>query len=637
GLYYTPSHLAKLLVDECLPLKKYSELDLSEFKVLDPACGSGIFLVIVYKRLVQIWRLQNNLKSPELKDLKKILRSIYGVDKEAEAIRLASFSLSLALCNELNPIKILTELKFDDLTERNLIHSDFFDCEVLKNKKFDLIIGNPPFITGALNNYSNFWKIENHKVKIPNGQIALKFLADSFFHLKDKGLVCLIIKSSGLLYNSTSYEYKSALFSNFNVIQILDFTALARNKSLWDNGADVASSAIFIRNQKPDFSKNILHVTFRRTKATIERIVFEIDDYDLHYVNKITAIKNEFIWKNNLLGGGRIKNLLEKVHAIDSFRAFLDNNNCIVGEGFKVGSKGHLSPQFIYNIKTLPTQAITEERIALECLTHINSTQKFEKIPNELIFRAPNIVIKENIGKTKIPIHLNETDFSFQHKVIGISSSKKILNRIINSFAINNDLYRFCIYVKSGQVLVNLNTAILKKDVMSLPFVENQNLQLTDIDLNIINDVNNVMQLFLRNGENSQALKPIRHSNFKSVILNYGAEFSKALNIIYENENGKFRMAQVIELENSFIATVFKYDLLEEAPDFQEDFTNLDLKELINYEITSHLSSNRIIKLYPQKNMVVFVKPNQVRYWLSLTAYRDADKCFSDFSNLITE
>ena len=40
----------------------------------------------------------------------------------------------------------------------------------------------------------------------------------------------------------------------------------------------------------------------------IKRIVFEIDDYVLHFVNRQTAINNEFIWKNNLLGGGRIKN-----------------------------------------------------------------------------------------------------------------------------------------------------------------------------------------------------------------------------------------------------------------------------------------------------------------------------------------
>jgi len=193
GLYYTPSHLAKLLIDECIPLKKYINIDLKNFAILDPACGSGIFLVVAFKRLVQIWRLQNNMATPTIKVLKSILKSIYGVDKEEQAVRLASFSLSLALCNELNPVKILNELKFDDLTEENLILSDFFECKSIKDKKFDLVIGNPPFVRGAISNYSNVWELENKKVKIPQGQIALKFLSESFSFLKENGLVCILL------------------------------------------------------------------------------------------------------------------------------------------------------------------------------------------------------------------------------------------------------------------------------------------------------------------------------------------------------------------------------------------------------------------------------------------------------------
>lgn len=387
GLYYTPSHLAKLLVDECIPLKRFNEIDLKNYTILDPACGSGIFLVVAFKRLVQIWRLQNNMEVPDIEDLKSLLRNIYGVDKEVQAIRLASFSLSLALCNELSPLKILNELKFDDLTKENLIHSDFFECESIENKKFNLVIGNPPFVRGAISKYSNVWNIKDKKVKIPQGQIALKFLSDSFSFLKDSGLVCLIIKSSGLLYNSTSNDYKKALFSNFNTIQILDFTSLARNKSLWDNGADVASAAIFIKNEKPDFNKNILHLTFRRTRATKERIVFEIDDYDLHFVNRQTAINNEFIWKNNLLGGGRIKSLVEKVQILPTLKGVLIDNNCVIGEGFIIGKNGHLSPDFIYNIETLPSNAIDKSGIKYSALLDLDKNIKFVKVPMKIFLK----------------------------------------------------------------------------------------------------------------------------------------------------------------------------------------------------------------------------------------------------------
>jgi len=638
GLYYTPAHLTKLLVDESLPLTKYKEINIDTYTVLDPACGSGIFLVTVFKRLVQIWRLQNNMEFPNISVLQNILQNIYGVDYEEQAIELASFSLSLALCHELQPIDIINKLKFDDLRKKgNLIYSDFFEsANKLRNTKFDLIIGNPPFRTGAIKNYSPVWEYKGNKVKIPQGQIALKFLSESIPYLKKKGLLCLIIKSSGLLYNSTSTEYKKVLFSNFNVVQIFDFTALARNKSLWDNEADVASASIFLKNEKPIINNNILHLTFRRTKATRERIVFEIDDYDLHFVDRITAVENQFIWKNNLLGGGRIKNIVSK-YANRNFGIYLQETNCIIGEGFKVGSKGYLNPDFIYEMKTIPTKSVYEDRIDLSKLENIDKRIKFEKIPPKLLFESPNIVIWENIGKNRIPIHLNKTRFSFQHKIIGISSpnNPSILNEIINSFNKFNAFYRFFIFVTSGQLLINKNTAVLKKDIVNIPYIDkNSKANISIFDSNIISDVNTYMQDFLRHGERSIAVQPILNTKFGSILTNYGKEFSKVLNLIYEDNNRRFRLSDIVKLRSSYIATIFKYDSKEKKPTFHSDNSKLNLKELSDFEISKQLTLNRIIKLYPNKDTIVFIKPNQYRYWLSLIAYRDADKCFSDLSKL---
>ena len=392
----------------------------------------------------------------------------------------------------------------------------------------------------------------------------------------------------------------------------------------------------FLKNEKPKIDNNILHLTFRRTKATRERIVFEIDDYDLHFVDRITAVENQFIWKNNLLGGGRIKNIVSK-YANKNFGIYLEKTNCIVGEGFKVGSKGHLCPDFIYEMKTIPTKSIYEDRIDLSKLVDIDKKTKFEKIPPKLLFESPHIIIWENIGKDRIPIHLNKKSFSFQHKIIGISNSNNlsVLNEIINSFKEYNNFYRFYIFVTSGQLLVNLNTAILKKDIINLPFLDDNNkIKSCEFDNNIISDVNIYMQDFLRHGEHSKAVQPIHVGRFEPTLSHYGQEFSKVLNLIYEDNNKKFRLSDIVKLRSSYIATIFKYDSKEEKPIFHSDNSEIDLKELSDFEISKQLTVNRIIKLYPDKDTIVFIKPNQYRYWLSLIAYRDADKCFSDLSKL---
>ena len=636
GLYYTPSHLAKLLVDECIPLKKYKNINLEEYTILDPACGSGIFLVVVFKRLVQIWRLQNNMATPNVEVLKSILRNIYGVDKEEQAVRLASFSLSLALCNELKPLTILNDLKFDNLVGKNLIHSDFFHCTAIENKRFNLVIGNPPFVRGAIPNCLNIWKFDDKKIKIPQKQIALKFLSESFNFLKPKGLSCLIIKSSGLLYNSSSDEYKKILFSNFNVVQVLDFTALARNNSLWDNGADVASAAIFVRNENPDFSRNILHLTFRRTKATKERIVFEIDDYDLHFINRQTAINNPFIWKINLLGGGRVKKIFEKLEKFPPFKSYLISEGYAIQEGHGTLKNKSNKPTDI-NRRLVSSKGIVNKKI---------DTNKIETIPQEemakindiILYHKPSLIISETIDIDSAIINLaisNEENLVFKNRYVGVSPPNKNLRSlecIFDNIIKYEKLYILQFIIKSAQLLENRNTAILAYDLYNLRYITED--FLSDFDYNILTEVLTYFQLMIRNGEKSKTLQPIKENNLHSVLSNYGTEFSRALNVIYQNENCKFRLSDVVQLKNSLIATVFKYDDENTDPKFCKDLSKLDIQGLTDNHISSHLSVNRIIKLYPQENTIVFVKPNQYRYWLSLTAYRDADKCFTDFSNL---
>ncbi|MDR2409819.1 MAG: N-6 DNA methylase [Bacteroidales bacterium] len=623
GLFYTPSHLVRLLVDECIPLSKHGKFDLENFTVLDPACGSGIFLVVVFKRLVQIWRLQNNMRYPDIGILKRILRNLYGVDKEEQAVQLSSFSLCLALCNELEPIDIINKLKFDDLRENNLIYSDFFICKEIKNKKFDLVIGNPPYIRGG----TKFYKKETINISgihlpIPNNQIALKFLGDSYTNLKDGGLQCLLIKSSDLLYGSNPHNLLKTIITKTNLIQVLDFTALTEGNSLWDN-ARVGVVAVFIRNEQPNYRKNILHLTFRRTKITAERIIFEIDDYDLHFINRKTAIENPYIWKINLLGGGRIKNVVEK---LSSFKKISDLfKDGIYGEG-TIAAKSLPNEAFLLN--GIDNRFLTKEYL-----------DSFKGKKDKPVFQFPNILIKENIN---LPISYNNQYVKFSDAIVGLcSTDKSLLKEVVDYFRKNNDILRFFNTCTSGKMLVYKNTACKEEDILNLPvdFDVDMKTILTETDLNIINDVNNIFQPFLRvgpslkNGQHAKALEQIKNSDIRAVFRNYGDEFSNTLNQVYEKKGRKFYLSDVVKIDNVLIGTVFRYDTENNTMNIWKNLSQLNISHLTINKISSYLSINRIIKFYPQKNMVIFVKPNQYRYWISLAAYRDADKCLADFAN----
>jgi hypothetical protein len=611
--------------------------DLDRFKIIDPACGSGIFLVIAFKRLIQWWRAKNQYKNPSLLDLKLILNnSIFGVDINETATQLTAFSLCIALCEELTPKQIWNELRFDDLTKKNISHKDFFlwlDENKDEKESFDIVIGNPPFVRGGVSTNMGIWTIsESESVGIPQNQIALKFLSESIQLLKPQAQLCLIIKASGLLYNSTSSEYKEVLFTHYNVNQILDFTPLARNKSLWDSGTDVAAAAIFLTKESPNMEKNILHAIFRRTKATKERIVFEIDEYDLHFISCNEASTNPYIFKCNLMGGGRIKNIISKLSKVDTFEKIKKDTGLLVEEGLEIGTNGRRKDAFLYQIRTLPTKSFSEKGLDYSTLSVFPKDIMPKKLSSEQIFRQPNILIKENLGRELIPVEYNTNeDFTFQRNIIGIASvkkDKKQLDNIYQSLLRYNKLYRFYMLVTSGQILINLNTVFLLEDFLNLPLILSNDILLSTIDNNVINDVNIYMDDFHRHGETAKILKPVNKNND---LKKYGLEYSNVLNQLYADNGKTFKLSDIVRFnDDKFIGAVFTYDNVDvkEPKILKTDYSE-EIEELSQFKVNEHFSSTRIIRYY-SKNKVLFVKPNQMRYWLPSIAYRDADKTFAD-------
>jgi hypothetical protein len=258
------------------------------------------------------------------------------------------------------------------------------------------------------------------------------------------------------------------------------------------------------------------------------------------------------------------------------------------------------------------------------------------QITDILPYHKPSIIISETINIESKTLNIainNQFDLIFKNRYIGIASKNNnfdLLQSIYKNFLDNEKAYLFQYITNSAQLLINRNTAILAYDLYNVRyFTENI---LSEYDNNIIHDVLIFYQDFLRTGENSKAVQPIKQSEFKSIFTNYGTEFSKVLNLMYENDNRKFRLSNVVELKNSLIATVFKYDTKNTEPKFSKNIEELNIENLSENKISSALSVNRIIKMYPQKDTIVFVKPNQYRYWLSLIAYRDADACFADFA-----
>jgi N-6 DNA Methylase len=147
GVHYTRLPLVSLILDEVMDGLTGDET------VLDLTCGSGVFLVEAFRRLVM---LKGGAQPSRQMIRSTLYRQIYGVDISEAAIRVAAFSLYLAAL-ELDPNPRPPEaLKFKPLIKHTLIVGDARDVENTPNgaplrtkdkgrRRFDAIVGNPPW------------------------------------------------------------------------------------------------------------------------------------------------------------------------------------------------------------------------------------------------------------------------------------------------------------------------------------------------------------------------------------------------------------------------------------------------------------------------------------------------------------
>ena len=656
---YTPEFLVNTLIDESMPQRDFEK---TSVKTIDVSCGSGIFLVAAFKRLAQrhryaIFKNTGELRRLNSKELLQIIKdNIFGVDIEEDARRLTVFSLCLALCDELTPKEIWDELKFNDTFQINFVTDNFFSYLENNDEKlgtFDLVVGNPPFISLTLKKDENGktigeYKEENSKGKkeikrislnediiqkskekiYPDNQTALMFLDQSPQLLKKDGLLCLITPAAPLLYNNSS-KFRKHFFPKHQVYQILDFTNL--DSVLFE--ADVPTAAIFVRNQEHNDKKLITHVTIRRTKSIEDKIFFEIDKYDFHYVSQQDALNDKHVWKCNLLGGGRLHNLIKRLSDNQTIENYIENQNWYVGEGYIVHrgneSRKPVLADYITGKKYLPASALKEDGVNEDEFLSEESVF-FEHPREEELYKPPLMIIKENIGKKKIPVYLSDKYRPFKSTVIGISASqsedKSNFYNFYKDFKKHNDLLRAFISATSNQFLVTRGTLLYKQDLMNLPYPEDkEEMQLSFVEQILCDDVLDYYIQIKARSSNAKMNNPAE----KNDLEKFGEVFNKMLNSVY-GKSGKYFYLKKISDWGEFYITEFNYGVNTnnvESEEINDPSTNL--KSLIETEYGTNAYLIKILKLY-ERNKVYLIKPKALRYWLRSIALKDADETFSD-------
>ena len=587
-----------------------------------------------------------------------------------EAADLTIFSLSLALCDELTPLQIWKDLRFDDLHKENILHDDFFNVisDDKFQKQFDLIIGNPPFeakLTEAARRIEtiksrerrisvllNDNKTKEVPVKLPDNQVALLFLEQSVELCKKKGLVCLIQPSGPLLYNNSSFQFRQVLLKKYNVPQIIDFTHISR--ILFGKNGDVGTAAIFIKNEEPK-NKELLHITVRRTKPHKEKLYFELDTYDFHHVPLDLALNDSLIWKSNFLGGSRHHQIIKRLSELPTFGDFLlkqkEENNWVYSEGFTAAINSDLkklekleadryesaeseelyqkwlkklSASFLTGKKHLPIEALDSFGIENSKIEDSLDLKFFHSKGDPKVYLAPHLLIKEIIESSSfaIPIEYKNEDLVFKNSIFGIHGhSEESLNDVKKRFS-NNQLFPYYLAGISGRFMVNKSSSLLASDIKSIPYPEDiKDIELNDAENIVVKDFIEHLVEFRRNGEKS-TIATQNASNHH--LSEFGDVFCQVLQSVFKS----IKPFHHFETD-SYICFPFYFG---EKPNI--DFSDSEqaekhIKQLVQQNSGVSLRLTRIVRLY-EGNVIYLIKPKKLRYWLKSIALRDADETFSD-------
>ncbi len=341
--YYTPSHLVDYTLDAVLP---WNGKDW-QLRILDPCCGSGIFLVKSFQRLVYRWRLAHPGKDPRVTDLRPILAgSIVGVDKNPEAVRVACFSLYLAMADAIEPKHYVTRENvkvFPHLRGVRLLAEDFFDEEtvgirtVTDDNSYDLVIGNAPWGDKSIlpprrenetlaaykervranPTKAQTWAKDN-QWPVANFDIGPVFLGKAAALVNKTGRIAMVETSSLLTWrDGKAVRLRQRLFTSFTFDEITNLSALRRDMF----AAAIGPACVVVFGKEvPGPDATLYYFTPKPTRVALHsaRHVqapqgFSIEPQDVGTLSHNEAASDPWVWSALAVGSRRDVILLKRV------------------------------------------------------------------------------------------------------------------------------------------------------------------------------------------------------------------------------------------------------------------------------------------------------------------------------------
>jgi len=491
-----------------------------KLKALDPACGSGVFLVSLFGRIAESLRRKENYseKRRNIRWVRKLLpklHQLYGIDISPSACHITCFSLYLALLEQLEPSDVeylhehsekLPPLLANDSKGYKTIHrGNLFDPELsLKEKDFDIVIGNPPWVSRDKQKDEDFlnWREENPNILGPDKQIAHGFMWKVPEYLSDSGIGYLLLPTAVLLNDHTN-KFQEEWFESVTVNRVINFSDL---RFVLFAGPVHPCVAVRFCSLLPKPESVILYESPKtdiRSQQGGPVYIREEDTTNLHLKDILNAANKgiaPIIWKSHYWGSFRDQRLLSRLSGLPKLSDFAaepdEGKRWIKGQGIQVNG-GDENP--VWWKRSTPYLDSNEKIDLVVCENDLPTAQDAEiscttvhRPRNKKLFAGPKVLLSK--GSRKAIYSSGTLLFRDTFTAITSGNSDDRLLRFL-AVALGSDLiYYFLFHTNSN--LGIYRPQVFPKEFLSIPFFLPQDASDPKRAQDIIEEVSSVIKNF---------------------------------------------------------------------------------------------------------------------------------------------
>ena len=397
-------------------------------RVLDPACGSGVFLVEAFRRLVwsKARRLGRQLTRQELHG---VLRSqIFGMDVDKDAVYVAAFSLYLALL-EMDPdLRVPDALKLPHLmgdasngSSRNLYVQDFLNVEhefnltsPFRDKGFDLIVSNPPWTAWNARTAPvdpdfpedgiqwGLRYVREHKISYRKPDQAFMWRARDF---AGAGSRIAMVVGSRVLHqvSTTGKRWRDQFFETNTVHTVIDMSDLVNERLLFgsESSTRLPASIVVYSPTPPGATAEIQYVAPKLYPGIRSRDEILLTSADVQVLPQSLVREGPFKWKAVFRGTPRDIRLLYELNKLDTLEVILDKigsetgmhrgRGITLGKGDQRDASSFLGHPFLAG-----NRPNTRFSLDVEDLPRFSEATVAKK-SNQLILSLPSLVLARSL------------------------------------------------------------------------------------------------------------------------------------------------------------------------------------------------------------------------------------------------